>query len=332
MRTSMSPAVVDPADVRDRAAADAEAIVRDFLGEPNHRLSTKQDLRWGRKGSFTLRLSTGKWHDFETGEHGDIADLVCREEHCDQSSAFQWLLRWLGEVATRPRPQREQQPIRTAKEEAPRTERLAEAEALWREAKPLLGSPAEGYLIRRLGGADIPHPVVRSAQLRFHPMPYSRIRREGPVRDETGREAVGALVARMVDPATVAATAALGSAAGGFVGIHRTFLDAEFCKIEKRMLAGSGVCMIVHRPHGPLAIAEGIENVARILDVLGWDGPSGRRWVSGNMAKFPLIGNVPGITIFADNDLPRRNDRRPGNNAAMACADPGKMLGARRWF
>jgi hypothetical protein len=125
----------------------------------------------------------------------------------------------------------------------------------------------------------------------------------------------------MVDPATVAATAAIGSAAGTFVGIHRTFLDADLCKIARKMLGGSGVVMLVHRPHGPLALAEGIEKAARILDVIGWDGPVWATMGTGNMAKFPVLGAVPGITIFADSDLPGRNDRRPGNNAAMACAD-----------
>ncbi len=87
---------LDFASIRVRAANDAENIVRQFLGEPNRRRSNKRELRWGTHGSFKLDLLTGKWHDFESGEHGDMADLVCREMQSDQRAAFKWLLRWLG--------------------------------------------------------------------------------------------------------------------------------------------------------------------------------------------------------------------------------------------
>jgi hypothetical protein len=150
----------DFGEIRARAAAEAASIARHLLGPENRKLSKGRELRWGTRGSFTLNLMTGKWHDWESGEHGDMADLVCLEQHCDQRSAFQWLLRWLGEDATTARPQREQQAIRKSEEDAALTERRAEAEGLWREAMPLLGSPGEGYLIRRLGGAGIPHPII----------------------------------------------------------------------------------------------------------------------------------------------------------------------------
>ncbi len=50
----------------------------------------------------------------------------------------------LARIATRPTQRREQQPIREAEEEASRTERLAEAEALWREANATARQPGGG--------------------------------------------------------------------------------------------------------------------------------------------------------------------------------------------
>ena len=67
----------------------APAVAERLLGEPSSR--SARELRWGRKGSFRLKLDTGTWSDFEAGEGGGVLALVMREEHLDKAGALTWL-------------------------------------------------------------------------------------------------------------------------------------------------------------------------------------------------------------------------------------------------
>jgi len=67
----------------------APAVCERLLGEPSSRSS--RELRWGRKGSFRLKLDTGTWSDFEAGEGGGVLALVMREERLDKAGALAWL-------------------------------------------------------------------------------------------------------------------------------------------------------------------------------------------------------------------------------------------------
>ena len=67
----------------------APAVAERLLGEPSSRSS--RELRWGRKGSFRLKLDTGTWSDFEAGEGGGVLALVMREARLDKAGALAWL-------------------------------------------------------------------------------------------------------------------------------------------------------------------------------------------------------------------------------------------------
>ena len=67
----------------------APAVCERLLGEPSTR--SARELRWGRKGSFRLKLDTGTWSDFEAGEGGGVLALVMREERLDKAGALVWL-------------------------------------------------------------------------------------------------------------------------------------------------------------------------------------------------------------------------------------------------
>ena len=67
----------------------APAVAERLLGEPSSR--SAREWRWGRKGSFRLKLDTGTWSDFEAGEGGGVLALVMREERLDKSGALAWL-------------------------------------------------------------------------------------------------------------------------------------------------------------------------------------------------------------------------------------------------
>ena len=62
-------------------------VARALLGEPNARMSTARELRYGQHGSLAVHVGgerAGTWHDFEAGEGGGVLDLVARECNCDR--------------------------------------------------------------------------------------------------------------------------------------------------------------------------------------------------------------------------------------------------------
>ena len=67
----------------------APAVCERLLGDPSGR--SNREWRWGRKGSFRLKLDTGIWNDFEAGEGGGVLTLVMREERLDKAGAIEWL-------------------------------------------------------------------------------------------------------------------------------------------------------------------------------------------------------------------------------------------------
>jgi hypothetical protein len=57
-------------------------LAQELLGKPNAALSTRSQLRFGRKGSVAVELDgekRGQWFDHEDGVGGDAMALVCNE-------------------------------------------------------------------------------------------------------------------------------------------------------------------------------------------------------------------------------------------------------------
>ena len=87
MTSRYSPFTSNPAH-RDFVEI-APAVCERLLGEPSS--LSNREWRWRRKGSFRLKLDTGGWSDFESGEGGGVLDLVMREERLDKAGAVAWL-------------------------------------------------------------------------------------------------------------------------------------------------------------------------------------------------------------------------------------------------
>ena len=68
-----------------------EPLARHFFGEPNRKLSTKINLRFGTHGSMSVDLAKGVWHDHETASGGGVLDLIDREKGLRGKDALQWL-------------------------------------------------------------------------------------------------------------------------------------------------------------------------------------------------------------------------------------------------
>src|SRR5215475_14031188 len=68
-----------------------EPIARRLLGEPNARLSSKDELRYGTRGSLVIDLKKGTFFDHETGQGGGALDLITRETGRTGADRLQWL-------------------------------------------------------------------------------------------------------------------------------------------------------------------------------------------------------------------------------------------------
>jgi hypothetical protein len=50
-------------------------LAREVWGEPNRPLSRRDDVRFGSKGSKSVKPSTNTWHDHETRQGGGYIEL-----------------------------------------------------------------------------------------------------------------------------------------------------------------------------------------------------------------------------------------------------------------
>ena len=77
-------------DARDVAKL-IEPIARILLGEPNQRLSSKHELRFGNRGSVSIDLRKGTWFDHERGVGGGVLDLIEDRTGRQGKAQFDWL-------------------------------------------------------------------------------------------------------------------------------------------------------------------------------------------------------------------------------------------------
>ena len=90
--------MIDGPRKRSNASADNGAFVlamdpvaRELLGEPSETHRGKRELRWGTRGSLSVNLDTGTWHDHETGQGGGVLALVQDRASLDKADAIAWL-------------------------------------------------------------------------------------------------------------------------------------------------------------------------------------------------------------------------------------------------
>lgn len=159
-------------------------------------------------------------------------------------------------------------------------ERIEAARQLWMSAVPIKGTLAEAYLSFRGLAYD-------GEAIRFRP-------------------ACRSMIAMMTDAIT-----------GEPCGVHRTFLDADGRKVDRKMKGrakGAVVRLYEHEAPFGLAVAEGIET-ALATDFR----PIWACLTAGGISALPVLGAIEALTIFADNDVSGTGER-----AAEACAS--------RWF
>jgi putative DNA primase/helicase len=189
------------------------------------------------------------------------------------------VLHALGITASSPRPSLKNQ------SSAPRTnnlsERIASALRLWRESAPLPGTLGMVYFVvhRRLAIdelGDVSHV------LRWH-------------------GAQRCVVALMTSPN-----------AAEPCGVHRTFLNSDGTKRDRKMWGKQGVVCLSPNDAvtAGLGISEGIEDGLAVL-LSGW-GPVWAATSAGAVERFPILSGIEALTVFADADT-------AGMKAATAC-------------
>jgi ATP-dependent exoDNAse (exonuclease V) alpha subunit len=297
-------------------------ITQDLLGIANTHLSTKTILRFGNKGSLAITLSgpkSGLWKDFESGEGGNLFQLIQREKGLDFKGSVSYLaevlnVRSLGEkdmahptVSHRPLGSVEES-ILTAQERASRLNAVSE---LHMKSTSIAGTVAETYLREERGikGELTSAPqssrgqaieTHRGNDLRYLPkgtiFVYQDERKSlhhlclaAFGRDETGRLSSVQLI-KLADTGERALTAE----------------GEKLNKIQYGISKGSFVCVQDDASHSRVFIAEGIETALSLKEA----GLKGKIVASLGIHN---ISNYQGpereVVLCGDNDAPRWDSR-----------------------
>ena len=190
-------------------------------------------------------------------------------------------------------------PAVTGRNKAPagHGDRSARALALWNEARPIRGTPAEKYLKSR--GLD-----YDGGALRWHP------------RCPFGTERHGAMVALIRSIRTNAAQA-----------IHRTALTPDGEKLGRKMLGpcAAGAVKLTDDAdvETALAIGEGVETTLSIRRLPGLERmPVWACLSAGGIERFPVLPGIETLWIAVDRDASGAGER-----AASACAERCEAAG-----
>ncbi len=278
-------------------------------------------------GSFYVQMTgadRGRWHDFATGDHGDLIDLIGLRHNLPPREAFAEARRIAGLEADTPQSAAEREArardaqARRNREERARREQLERrrraAAALFLSARErIAGTPVEHYLRGR--GLDLAALGRQPRALRYHPACRYREERMDP---DTGE----VTELRLELPAMVAAI----TRGGQIVACHRTWLaygaDGRWTKAPlaapKKELGdprggainlwsgagprgGKGAPLGACPPGSRVYIAEGIETALSAVML-----HPGARVIAagtlGNMAAVQLPGNVAEVVLVQDHD------------------------------
>jgi predicted P-loop ATPase len=270
------------AEVAARLNERIDDLARVLLGEPNRAMSTRAQLRYGRKGSVAVELEgakRGRWYDHENDIGGDAMALVCRELGLANGTACDWAIDWLGlnrgdgiHCAT---PVSDRAP-KTAK---PRTtvsadpERAAKVEAIVADCQDPAGSCVETYLRNRgITAASLP------ASIRYRPNAHGRY---------------GALVALATD------------ADGIVTAVQQIYVTTDGrkapVKIQKRTNKArndwSDTSAVRLPGRTPFILCEGVETALSV-----WQATGNETWACLGIANIARAPVPEGATVIVARD------------------------------
>ena len=297
-------------------AALARPVALALLGEPNPRMSTGAELRYGEHGRLKVTIAgerAGQWYDFRDGRGGGVLDLVI---HAGEASGRTAAARWLESQGFAD-PVRARESVsehhpatrrdggagegRTAAHGRPRqASRRDCARRLWESTRPIAGTVAAAYLDARGAGH-----VAGTAALRFHP----------------------ALTHRTAPGRFPCLVAGVQDVAGRFMGIQRTYLDGsrkaavDPVRASLGSLAG-GAVRILEPAGDALLLGEGIESTTAAVRILDWPGGAWATLGTSGLCAVVLAASVRRVVVAADRDA-------GGLRAASALAERLESEGRR---
>ena len=283
--------VIDP-DWSSLLEPVARALLDPSRGEPQMR---GRELRYGRRGSFSVDCERGTWFDHEAGEGGGVLALVERECGSDRAGAIAWL-RERGFLEGSEDRVRDFRPLPAAPAPAPAPSPAAErartalVAAIWSAGGSACSTPAQGYL--KFRGVWSAAAALTPAVLRW--LPRSAAPPTSPDARWFGlpRAACGAVVFAWLRAGSVAA-----------VSLEALGLDARVLGERWRRTCGrrAGAVFWARRDAGAGVVhaAEGeIDALAVALlcdgEVMGVGGTSG----FVNVAE--LVGAHRSVVLHAD--------------------------------
>ncbi len=244
-------------DIVRRLGENAEAVCRRYLGngrrEGHYWMVGNIHNERGRSLYVRLpshhdgALSAGKWTDAESGDHGDLLDIIAAScGHASFRDTLEEARRFLS-LPMEPPP---------ARNPAPRKHPAGTPQAarrLWAGSKPVAGSLGQAYFLgRRILNA------ASADALRSHPNCYYRASEDDAV---DCRPAWPAIIAAVTDDA------------GAITGVHRTWLNpaggkapVAFPRRAMGNLLGHGVRF--GRAGPVMVFGEGLETLLSVREVL----------------------------------------------------------------
>ena len=301
--------------------AITEAVARQLKGEPNARLSSRRELRWGSHGSFKLAIdgqNAGLWNDWEAGEGGRGAiRLAAYLLGTDRDGALDWL-RQSGYLSGRPVAPSSGFPRTEPSVKRQPRDRSAVARSIWESSRTIPrdnSHPARRWFANRhLWRDELPAPPM----LRWHQ----------PGWYHTG---IGSIVAALATPEawsrswpSVPEPVAVQIICIDESGDPALDKPADQGGMGKRTLGtAAGAAFVIGNPILPEAFApvRATEGVADALAIAArYDGPvvavtgtSGMR--NPELAAW-LATSPTGIIIHADSDGSHQGRAPAGTTAA----------------
>ena len=281
---------LNASELAHRLGREAEAVCRYYLSNGRKQGNYWQvgDVRNTPGRSMFVRLTgpeagkgaAGKWTDAQSGEHGDLLDVIGETlgliDFADIAEEARRFLS-LPHFELEPQSRRAQTPP------APSGSSEA-ARRLWRITQPLIGSLAETYL-RGRGITDL----RGTANLRFHPSCYWRPEGDAPT------EAWPAMIAAVTD------------LDGKITGAHRTWLQrdgsgkAPLDPPRKAMGDLLGNAVRFGEAEDVMAAGEGIETILSLRQALPIM-PTVSALSAGHLAAILFPPHLRRLYIVRDKD------------------------------
>ena len=303
-------------ELKRRLDDHVESLCREFFGEPTSRRA--HQLRWGKRGSFVLRLHGrrgARWYDFEAQTGGNMLALIIRERvGFDFAEAIRWARGWLGEDpsarSTRAIPRE-----KSADFDDQQAAKQRQVVDLWAAGMAIEGTLAARYLCehRGINREAWPPSVLRLVAAR-------EVKRIIPAWARWWRW-----------PALMfAATDAGGTVTG--VQLVALQLDGQAVlrdeggklKLSYGRLAGAAVRWPGVGDDGPLLLVDGGETAASVWHATGFE-----TWANlGSISKAPL-DKVPSsrpIIVCSDDDPRNAPANRTRNQAIRRWRAEGRPV------